>query len=213
MKMFKTKAGTDLPLMNIKGKDYLQVCHRLVWFREEHPDWSIVTEYIAHGNDFSWAKATIIDDANRIVATGHKYEDKQGFPDFREKSETSAIGRALALCGYGTQFCEEELDEGKRLADSPIGNQPAVFPDQPLPVDGVFVDRGYRIPFGKFARRSLEEIDLNELRSYIIYLESSAEKKGTLITGVVLDFIQRATEHISSFENSSKDESNDIFKK
>ena len=26
------------------GKEYLPVASRLVWFREEHPDWAIVTE-------------------------------------------------------------------------------------------------------------------------------------------------------------------------
>ena len=28
-------------LISLKGKDYLQVMWRLVWFREEKPNWSI----------------------------------------------------------------------------------------------------------------------------------------------------------------------------
>ena len=31
-------------LMNLKGKDYLQVLWRLVWFREEKPLWAIDTK-------------------------------------------------------------------------------------------------------------------------------------------------------------------------
>lgn len=38
------KDGTELPLMDIKGKPYLQVAHRLVWFRKDHPTWTITTE-------------------------------------------------------------------------------------------------------------------------------------------------------------------------
>ncbi len=30
---FKTAKGTDLPLLNLNGKQYLEVKFRLVWFR------------------------------------------------------------------------------------------------------------------------------------------------------------------------------------
>lgn len=118
---FRTKKGTELPLLNLRGKDYLQVAHRLVWFREEHPDWSIETEIVENKPEATLSKATIKDEKGRILATAHKFEDKKGFADHREKSETGAIGRALALLGYGTQFCADELDEGERLADAPVG--------------------------------------------------------------------------------------------
>jgi hypothetical protein len=36
-----------------------------------------------------------------------------------EKAETGAIGRALALIGYGTQFAPE-MDEEDRIVDSPV---------------------------------------------------------------------------------------------
>jgi len=118
MKTWKTPKGTELTLLDLRGKDYLQVQWRLVWFREEKPDWSIETELHINPEQCT-AKATIKDEAGRIIATAHKHEDKQGFADYREKAETGAVGRALAFIGYGTQFCADELDEGERLADSP----------------------------------------------------------------------------------------------
>lgn len=118
--IFKTAKGTELPVMDLKGKDYLEVKWRIVWFREEHPNWSIETEAVHRGVSDAIFRATIRDDQGRILAVSHKSETKQGFEDFIEKAETGAIGRALALCGYGTQFCADDLDEGSRLADSPI---------------------------------------------------------------------------------------------
>lgn len=118
MKHFKTKAGTELPLIDLRGKDYLQVAHRLVWFREEHPTWTIFTEIISFTENSAVMKATIKDGQNTI-SSSHKSEDRKGFADFLEKAETGAIGRALAACGYGTQFAPD-LDENHRIVDSPV---------------------------------------------------------------------------------------------
>lgn len=119
-RMYRTPKGTELPILSLRGRDYLEVKYRLVWFREEHPDWSIETEILAVTEMSAYARATIKDEEGRIIATSHKFETKAGFPDFIEKAETGAIGRALALIGFGTQFCADELDEGERIVDSPV---------------------------------------------------------------------------------------------
>ena len=114
-----TAKGTELPLLNLKGKPYLQVAHRIVWFREEHPNGRIITSILTDiKDDFAVVRAEIYT-ADSILVTAVKREDKTHFPDYLEKAETGAIGRALALAGYGTQF-EPEFDEGERLADAPI---------------------------------------------------------------------------------------------
>jgi len=107
-------------LSKIKGKDYLEVKWRLVWFREGHPDYEIDTEFIALDIDQGIAvcRAVIKDNESRQLACGTKTEYKASFFDYVEKSETGAIGRALAALGYGTQFAPE-LEEGDRIVDSP----------------------------------------------------------------------------------------------
>ena len=104
------------------GRTYLPVSARVVWFREVHPDWGVVTEplEINHEKQYAVFRATIFNADGKIMATATKKEDVKGFGDYLEKSETGAVGRALAFCGFGTQF-SPELDEvgGGRLADSP----------------------------------------------------------------------------------------------
>ena len=127
---FKTSKGTTLPILNFKGKPYLQVAHRIVWFREEKPEGFIRTKPLKVENDMTVFQAEVgvytSSGQEIILGSGSKREDKAHFADHLEKAETGAIGRALAMAGYGTQFTADELDEGQRLADSPI--MPAIKP-------------------------------------------------------------------------------------
>jgi len=107
-------------LTKIKGKDYLEVKWRIVWMRNEHADWGIETEIVNSVPGAAQVKATIKNEKGLIMAQAHKMETKAGFSDYLEKAETGAVGRALAMCGYGTQFTGDELDEGSRLADAPV---------------------------------------------------------------------------------------------
>lgn len=119
MNSFTTKAGTVIPILDLKGQNYLKVANRVQWFREEHPKYAIITEIISHSDNYALFRATIRDEDSQVLATAHGREDAKHFPDYVEKAETKAVGRALALCGYGTQFTTD-LDEHHRLADSPL---------------------------------------------------------------------------------------------
>lgn len=119
---FKTPKGTVLPLRDIKGKLYLDVAYRVIWFREEFPSWTIKTSLIFHDKTRAIAFCEILDDQGRLMASGTKTESLEGFYDFIEKCETGAVGRALGFLGFGTQFA---LDlDGDRLADAPHSGKP-----------------------------------------------------------------------------------------
>ena len=198
MRNFKTSKGTELPLLNLRGKQYLEVKFRLVWFREDHPDWSIETELISVTDVSAYARATIRDEKGRIIATSHKFESIQGFPDFIEKAETGAIGRALALIGYGTQFCADELDEGKRIVDAPVvsRNRPQASSDvdngklhesdneeSPAEAETNFEPGDFTINFGrKFKGKKLKDVPREEVESYLKWIETNASREGTALS-------------------------------
>lgn len=135
-----------ITLKNRQGSsEYLPVQWRLVWFRLECPNGTIETEIIHLDPDketeeetYAWNNETrrsekviktarglaivraTIRDGKGGVATGTKMEKAASFGDWLEKSETGAIGRALAALGYGTQFTDNEFEEGQRIADAPV---------------------------------------------------------------------------------------------
>ena len=124
MNQVVTKKGTVLPLLNLKGKKYLMIAYRIQWMNEEVENFSVTTEFLLMNDDQAVAKATvsILDKDGKVIKTAMatKRETKKDFPDFTEKAETAAIGRAISILGFGTQFALSDLDEGNRLADSPL---------------------------------------------------------------------------------------------
>ena len=99
--------------------DYLPVAARIAWFRRDHHFWGIVTEVEQLADKAVVMKAIIKDMLGTVIATARKKETETGFPDYIEKAETGAIGRALAMCGYGT-LQAPEFDEQDRLTDTPV---------------------------------------------------------------------------------------------
>jgi len=110
-------------LIDLKGKQYLQVMWRLVWFRDEKPLWSIDTKLEQLSDTHAVFSAKIYDENGAQKSAGYGSESVKDFRDFIEKAETKAVGRALAMLGYGTQFAPE-MDEGERIVDSPVPPPP-----------------------------------------------------------------------------------------
>src|SRR5260370_13796283 len=124
--------------------DYLPVQWRLVWLRVQCPEGSIETapvqidldreteeegfawneekrrseKVIKRANGFAMFRA-VVKNGKGGIGTGTKSEKAASFPDYIEKAETGAIGRALAALGYGTQFAPE-LNEEHRICDAPV---------------------------------------------------------------------------------------------
>lgn len=234
---FKTAAGTELPIMNLKGKPYLQVPHRILWFREEKPDWRVETSFSVMNDKLAVAKAEVRDSSGNLMATAHKSETPGGFGDYIEKAETGAVGRALALVGYGTQFTND-FEEDTRLADSPVQAPvknyapvkpastmppPENDPNDRFPEDMPAFDEivepqatnkmdptleTYVPTFGKFKGVALKDIPPQDIRGYIQFLT-----KGDPPKGAAKAFVENASAYLKQVESAPSPLAGTLFER
>ena len=113
-----TDKKTGKPVM------YLQTLHRVLWFRTDHPvetGWGIQTN-IVQVEPYPVVSARIVTPDGTIVATAYGSAQPKPGSVYAgreiEKAETAAVGRALGMAGYGTQFDGDSDDD--HLADSPV---------------------------------------------------------------------------------------------
>ena len=108
------QANDAIRTTNIKGKEYAEVNQRIKAFRMVYPTATIETEILSIENGMCIFKATVRDGSN-ILGTGHAYE-KEGSSFINETShiencETSAVGRALGMAGFGIDTSVASAEE------------------------------------------------------------------------------------------------------
>lgn len=173
------KANETIITTDIKGKDYAEVNQRIKAFRMVYPTGTIETKMISNENGVCIFRAMIFANGN-ILATGTAYEKENSTfinkTSYIENCETSAVGRALGMCGFGIDTSVASADE----VQNAIANQVTTKEEA----------ENYVINFGKHSGKTLKEIcdaDIN----YIDWLFNSEKTDQvikqciTLITGKV----------------------------
>lgn len=102
------KANETIKTTDIKGKDYAEVNQRIKAFRMVYPNGFILNEMTSNDNGVCIFKSLVgyYDDGNQIVlGTGTAYEKENSTfinkTSYIENCETSAVGRALGMAGFG----------------------------------------------------------------------------------------------------------------
>ena len=115
------KANETIKTVDIKGKDYAEVNQRIKAFRMVYPQGAIVTEMLSNENGVCVFKAFAYADGDlslmEVLGTGHAYEKEDSSfinrTSYIENCETSAVGRALGMAGFGIDTSVRSAEEMK----------------------------------------------------------------------------------------------------
>lgn len=117
----------------VSRSEYAEVHQKIKAFRMVYPCGTISTELLSCKDGVAIIKASVYGHDNNLLGTGTAYE-KEGSSfindtSYIENCETSAVGRALAMCGFGIDLgvasYEEVANAKLNQKDSEKKNDPA----------------------------------------------------------------------------------------
>ena len=117
------KANATIRTAQIKGKEYAEVNQRIKAFRMVFPMGFIKTEMLSNEDGVCVFRAEVgIGDT--VIGTGTSYEREDSSfinsTSYIENCETSAVGRALGMAGFGIDTSVASYEE----VQTAINNQP-----------------------------------------------------------------------------------------
>ena len=152
-------ANETIKTTDIKGKDYAEVNQRIKAFRMVYPQGFIHTKMISNEDGICIFKAEVgyvlstINGDNKfldeiILGTGTAYEKEDSSfinkTSYIENCETSAVGRALGMCGFGIDVSVASAEE--------VAN--AMANQEPTKEEAM----EYTLTFGKHKGKKLTEL-------------------------------------------------------
>lgn len=109
------KANESIVTTDIKGKEYAEVNQRIKAFRMCYPNGTITTDIINLENGVVTMKAVISNEEGVVIGTGYAQEKENSTfinkTSYIENCETSAVGRALGMCGFGIDTSVASYEE------------------------------------------------------------------------------------------------------
>ena len=126
------KANEEIRTTDIKGKDYADVNQRIKAFRKVYPTGFIKTSMVSNENGICVFKAQCgfysDEDIMHLLGEGTAYEKENSSfinkTSYIENCETSAVGRALGMAGFGIDTSVASAEE----VQNAINNQRAEAP-------------------------------------------------------------------------------------
>ena len=141
-------ANETIKTTDIKGRDYAEVNQRIKAFRMVYPEGTIITELLSNENGVCIFRAVVSNDEGKVIGTGTAYEKEDSSfinkTSYIENCETSAVGRALGMCGFGIDVSVASAEE----VQNAIQNQ------EPTKEEA----DNYVIDFGKHKGKKLNEV-------------------------------------------------------
>ena len=177
------KANESIMPLNVKGKEYAQVNERIKAFRMCYPEGTIKTEMVSNENGICIFRAevgntlTIYEDGKIrqeyvIYGTGTAYEKENSTfinkTSYIENCETSAVGRALGMCGFGIDTSVCSAEEVQNAINNQEGKLKLLVKVKQLVAD---TDSDYEAILKHYKVESDAEMTVEQLKEAISVLE------------------------------------------
>ena len=192
-------ANETIKTTDIKGKDYAEVNQRIKAFRMVYPTGTIETEMVSNEKGICVFRAkvgytrTVIDiekgilsDVYTLLGTGTAYEKENSTfinkTSYIENCETSAIGRALGMCGFGIDTSVASAEE----VQNAINNQ------EPTQEEA----EAYVLDFGKHSGKTIKELP----EEYVDWLLSNSKD----------DYILKCIELVTGKKKLTEEETKEL---
>lgn len=109
------KANETIKTTDIKGKEYAEVNQRIKAYRMVYPNGTIRTKIGKLENGICLFIAEVTNNDGDVIATGTAYEKENSTyinkTSYIENCETSAVGRALGMAGFGIDTSVASAEE------------------------------------------------------------------------------------------------------
>ena len=186
-------ANEKLIPVDIKGKSYMEVNQRIKAFRMVYPQGVIETEMLSNEDGVCVFKATIGYRENGELyklATGTAYEKEDSSfinkTSYIENCETSAVGRALGMAGFGIDVSVASAEE----VQNAINNQVITQKDAD----------NYKLKFGKYKDQLLKDVFKNDPK-YVDWIINNTQDENMLqiirlATGLYIPTIEEQKERV-----------------
>ena len=118
-------ANATIKATDIRGKSYAMVNERIKAFRMVFPNGKIIPRMVSDEGGKCVFEACVYDEKGTLLGMGHAYEREEmsqiNRTSYIENCETSAVGRALAMCGFGIDVSIASYEEMETaLASQPV---------------------------------------------------------------------------------------------
>lgn len=156
------KANATIKTTDIKGKEYAEVNQRIKAFRIVFPEGYIITEMISNVDGVCIFRASVgaytANGAPLTLGTGTAYEREDSSyinkTSFIENCETSAVGRALGMAGFGIDTSVASYEEVANAILNQNDAFPAIKPTMNLPA----TEKQVNAILKRFNRAEIENI-------------------------------------------------------
>jgi len=176
------KANETIKTTDIKGKEYAEVNQRIKAFRMVYPEGTIETAIVKCTDGICIMRAEVMikeENSIRVLGTGTAYEKENSSfinkTSYIENCETSAVGRALGMAGFGIDTsvasAEEvenailQQDEEKTITVTMVSALRDFIKNQNIPNDKVLAT------LAEYKYEKLAEIKLKDYKAFQEKLE------------------------------------------